>query len=147
MLCDLGVYHEYRHQVSDALQKTMDSVDWSQVAQQSFSRCFEMGSMQCHGCNADVQSLDFEQDTSLMHFAQCLRCFCSNCAKSARMDGSMVKCGHDVPCPISPVSIDSPADDALPISTSINAHQPIVLSTKVARLIGQIQDLAPGVKR
>lgn len=147
MVCDLGVYYEHRHQVSDALQQPLDSFDWNQVAQQSFSRCCEIGSMHCHGCHSDVQSLDFEQDTGTMHFAQCLRCICSNCAISAIMNGDAVKCGHDVPCQIAQVSLDSPADDALPLTKTSNAHQPIVLSTKVASLVSQIQALPPGVKR
>lgn len=139
MVCDLGVYYEHRHQTSKAL---LDRTDWSQIAQTSFLRCCEMGPMQCHYCNADVQPSDLEgQDTGTAHFAQCLRCICSTCAMSAMMHGESARCGHGVPCPIAQVSLESPLDDGIPLNSGIDAHQPIVLSTKVSTLVSQVQAL------
>lgn len=148
MVCDLGVYYQHRHQVSDALHQSMDSVEWEQVAQQSFARYCEIAPVHCHGCNTDVHALDFESsDAGAMYFAQCLRFYCSNCAKSVLMVGDAIKCDHDIWCPIARVSLDSIADDSFPLAKGIDAHQPIVLSTKVASLVAQIKALAPGVKR
>lgn len=148
MVCDLGVYYEHRHQASDALQRSLDGIDWDQVAQTSFARCREMGPMHCHNCNADVQSLDFEgQESGKGHFAQCLRCICSNCAMSAMNHGGSAKCGHDVPCPIAQVLLDSATDDAFPLTKTVDTHHPILLSTKVTALVSQIQALPPGTKR
>jgi hypothetical protein len=140
MVCDLGVYYEHRHQTSNALEK---SVDWGQIAQSSFMKCCEMGPMQCYYCNAEVQPSDF-QDAGVAHFAQCLRCICSTCAM---MHGQSAKCGHDVPCPVAQVSLEPHMDDEVSLTKAVESHQPMILSTKVANLVSQIQALPQGTKR
>lgn len=151
MICNLGVH--YTASNLNPSKENLPHQVWNyQNAQECFNNMATLGGMVCSRCQVSVETL-FEQLSSLVRKdcaqAQMFRChqmFCGPCFQS--MSGMVINtsiCGHWPQCAVAPISLNIDTGTVKYDVPTVSVTR--ALPTKIAELIRQLKNNAPGTKR
>ncbi|KAK9414057.1 putative Helicase ATP-binding domain-containing protein [Seiridium unicorne] len=128
LFCSLGLKYYTRHQAHGG--SSIQSDDWSKIAQSVFNSQRQMGSG--------------DGDPLLQggQFSRCLKFLCGECTQKSK---SVMRCGHRQHCPTTTVTTDSNAfeeTDGVNLRDLGSSHLP----SKIKALVADIQSLPANTK-
>ncbi|RFU25502.1 hypothetical protein B7463_g10832, partial [Scytalidium lignicola] len=148
LFCNLGLHYHSRH------EKSLQSYDWSRVAQPTFNAQSEMHSFTCLQCSSilNVSEGTLDDSTTVQQnplYFSCLRFLCTECLGKNRRTSVESTCGHRPSCPVATVSTSrtvlEEVSDLL-LQTSRPELMFTGLSSKVKALITDLETIPPGIK-
>jgi SWI/SNF-related matrix-associated actin-dependent regulator of chromatin subfamily A3 len=152
MVCNLGLYYPFRHEISKNVEPDADN--WQITAQKAFNLRHEIGQVACYLCSFTFDTVEILLNDSTQHtesrFSRCLRFICSACVQRFSSGEGVVGCGHDIPCPIAPISTSTSTLDEYTAPNLPGSQLGGILSaglpTKVAMLLEDLRKLPVDVK-
>ena len=154
MVCNLGLYYPSRHEACKDEGKTLNTDNWSLMAQRAFNLQRGIGQIQCHSCSSAVETVEIllgdPTEQREPRFSRCLRFICSACVQRLTSVDGMIGCGHDPPCLVAPIStntssLEEPSVPMLP-GSGLGGGLWGGLPTKVAVLLEDLRKLPGDVK-
>lgn len=147
LFCGLGLHYHSRHDGGSLASHTPTS--WAVIAQQTFRRHLEMGSIQCSQCHAVIdstQSLLDDPATQWLLSSRCLKFACAECAANLARRKITMDCGHSPSCPATQVSTSMDTVEDVPgEGVPIPGHSS-ALPSKITALISDISSQPTHVK-
>ncbi|KAF6825208.1 WD domain-containing protein [Colletotrichum plurivorum] len=153
MVCNLGLLFPSRHDASLMTGKKPNVETWEHIAQGAFNLRLEIGSIECIVCSFSLDATNNslnDNETARALFTRCLGLICPSCVQRSSHGGAMqpiLRCSHERPCPIAPVTTSPASLEALPVPLSLGSFATATyLPTKVKSLVTDLKMQPTDVK-